>query len=186
MAFGEEGSLSRWKELRGAKNPAWFKSPQPCAPRSVHFGVCRVVGGESAEILAYGLCYDPVWVPGRWESRSGGGGGGFPRSGNSPPALRGSPSPKVWRALWDAVCSRLGPRRRCRDAGAPLTPAEPPPPGGRIRFSGGQRPARAASAPSWGRALNSAHSASPVSARREARPGRSPLCAGSGARRAVS
>lgn len=73
---------------------------------------------------------------------------GFPRAGNSPPALRRSPSPpKVWRALWDAVGDCLGPRRRCRDAGAPLTPAEPPPPGGRIRHSGGRRPAPAASAP---------------------------------------
>lgn len=40
-----------------------------------------------------------------------------------------------------------GPRRRCRDAGSPLTLAEPPPPGGRIRLSGGRRPAQAASAP---------------------------------------
>lgn len=94
MAFGEEGSLSRWKELRGAKNPAWFKSPQPCAPRSVHFGVCRVVGGESAEILAYGLCYDPVWVPGRWESRSGGGGGAFPAQGTPLPPSAGPLLPK--------------------------------------------------------------------------------------------
>lgn len=110
-----------------------------------------------------------VWVPGRWESGSR----GFPRSGNSPPALRRSPSsPKVWRALRDAVGSRLGPRRRCRDAGAPLTPAEPPPLGGRIRFSGGPRPARAASAPNC--ALRSEDAGAALPTAPTLRPGRVP------------
>lgn len=123
----------------------------------------------------------------------------FPRAGNSPPALRQSTSPlKVWRALRDAVGTRLGPRRRCWDAGTPLTPTKPPPPGGRIRLSGGRRPARAASAPNCalgsedaGAALPSAPTLCPRRVRggrrgragpftgREAAPGgRCPSCRG--------
>lgn len=93
--------------------------------------------------------------------------GGFPRSGNSPPTLRRSPSPKVWRVLWDAVGSRLGPRRRCRGHGRPTYPGRafssrradqilrrPASSAGSIRPKLSPRLRRC-----WGRAPTSAHSA---------------------------
>lgn len=73
---------------RPAKNPAWFKSSQPCAPRGMHFGVCRVVSVMVLRSSPVACAVTWVWVPARWESsiRER----GFPAQGTSLPPSAGS------------------------------------------------------------------------------------------------